>query len=394
MMKRLLSTLLCLFCAISLFACSVPEEHRFINPTESVDWEPTQPNPTQATEPTPVTTVPPSVMTASDLADDLSLQQQVAQLFLVKCPAGGASELLKQHHVGGIVLFSQDVAGETPSSLKTKLTGYQSYVPIPLIIAVDEEGGTVTRVSNREVFRSEAFQSPRNIYLEGGLKALRETETEKAQLLKSIGINVNLAPVCDVVTEDNAFMADRSLRLTEKATGEAVAAMVKAMQAEGIGAVLKHFPGFGNLTGDTHTGKVVDDRPIEILRQYDFVPFQMGIDAKVGAVMMSHSIVNCIDETRPASLSKDVIRILREDFGFDGIIMTDDLAMGAITDSYDEGEAAVQAILAGNDMLLTGWSETQYQAILAAVETNRISPARIYESVVRIIQWKMDLGLL
>ena len=197
-----------------------------------------------------------------------------------------------------------------------------------------------------------------------------------------------------MVTEDNAFMADRSLRLTEKATGEAVAAMVKAMQAEGIGAVLKHFPGFGNLTGDTYTGKVVDDRPMEMLRQYDFVPFQMGIDAKVGAVMMSHSIVNCIDETRPASLSKDVIRILREDFGFDGIIMTDDLAMGAITDSYDEGEAAVQAILAGNDMLLTGWSETQYQAILAAVETNRISPARIYESVVRIIQWKMDLGLL
>lgn len=394
MMKRILSILLCVICVLSLCACSVPEENRFINPTESVEWTPTEPKPTQATEPVPATTVPPSAKTAEDLADDLSLAQQVAQLFLVKCPTDGASKLLDQHHVGGVVLFSQDIAGETPDTLKTKLTGYQSYVPIPLIVAVDEEGGTVTRISNREAFRSEKFKSPQEIYLEGGLKALRETETEKAQLLKRVGINVNLAPVCDVVTEDKAYMADRSLRLTEKATGEAVAAMVKATQSCGVGAVLKHFPGFGNLTGNTHTDQVVDDRSLEMLQTYDLVPFQMGIDANVGAVMMSHSIVNCIDKTRPASLSDKAVSVLRNDLGFQGVIITDDLMMGAISDTYDAGEAAVMAIQAGNDMLLTAWSDAQYQAILDAVNTNRISLERIRESVVRIIQWKMDLGLL
>lgn len=386
--------LLCLILLVQLCGCALPEDQRFTNPPEDIEWERTEPTETRKPDPEPVPPAPPAEKTAEDIADDLTLKQQVAQMFLVKCPAGGAAELLESYHVGGIILFSQDTAGETPDSLRSEIQGYQDQVPVHLIVAVDEEGGTVNRISNRKAFRDEPFPAPHDVYMDGGISAIKEMEAEKARFLKDLGINVNLAPVCDVVSEDDAFMADRSLRLTEIETAETIAAMVKTMQSNGVGAVLKHFPGYGNLIGDTHTGKVVDDRSIAVLRAYDFLPFQKGIKAGVGAVMVGHSIVNAIDPTRPATLSKEVHRVLREDMEFKGVIITDDLAMGAITELYDAGEAAVQAILAGNDLLLTNWSVKQYEAVLDAVAEGRISPERIRESCIRIIQWKKDLGLL
>lgn len=379
---------------MQLCGCALPEDQRFTNPPEDIEWERTEPKETVAQDPEPVPPAPPAEKTAEDIADDLTLKQQVAQMFLVKCPAGGATELLEGYHVGGIILFSQDTAGETPDSLRAEIQGYQDQVPVHLIVAVDEEGGTVNRISNRKAFRDEPFPAPHDVYMDGGISAVKEMEAEKARFLKNLGINVNLAPVCDVVSEDDAFMADRSLRLTEIETAETIAAMVKTMQSNGVGAVLKHFPGYGNLIGDTHTGKVVDDRSIAVLHAYDFLPFQKGIKAGVGAVMVGHSIVNAIDPTRPATLSKDVHKVLRDDMDFDGVIITDDLAMGAITELYDAGEAAVQAILAGNDLLITNWSVKQYEAVLDAVAEGRISPERIRESCIRIIQWKKDLGLL
>lgn len=385
---------MCLILLLQLCGCALPEDQRFVNPTERIDWEPTEP---KAQEPPAETKAPtpPSEKTAEQIANDLSREQRIAQLFLVKCPAGGAAALLEEYDVGGIVLYGQDTAGETPSSLRSEIADYQTLVPVKLIIAVDEEGGTVNRVSSREAFRDEPFPAPHDVYMAGGISAVKETEAEKARFLKDLGINVNLAPVCDVVTEDDAFMADRSLRLTEIETAETVAAMVKAMQGNGVGAVLKHFPGYGNLIGDTHTGKVVDDRSIGMLRAYDFKPFQKGIKAGVGAVMVGHSIVNAIDTRYPASLSEKVIDVLRGELEFEGVIITDDITMGAVTEYYDASEASINAILAGNDMILTGWSETQFWAVYNAVyKDGRISEERLMESVVRIIQWKMDLGLL
>lgn len=394
MITKRLSILLCLILVLQLWGCALPEDQRFVNPTEYIEWEPTEPKETKPQEPETLPPAPPSEKTAEDIVDDLTLKQQVAQMFLVKCPAGGAAELLEDYHVGGIVLYGQDTAGETPASLRAELEEYQSLVPVRLIVAVDEEGGTVNRISSRKAFRDEPFQAPHDIYMAGGISAVKETEAEKARFLKDLGINVNLAPVCDVVTEDDAFMADRSLRLTEIETAETVAAMVKAMQSGGVGAVLKHFPGYGNLIGDTHTGKVVDDRSIGVLRAYDFLPFEKGIKAGVGAVMVGHSIVNAIDPTCPATLSKEVHQTLRDELNFKGVIITDDLAMAAVTDLYDPGEAAVRAVLAGNDMLLTNWSAVQYEAILDAVAEGRIPADRIRQSCIRIIQWKKDLGLL
>lgn len=397
MKYRFLTFLLCICCFFSLVGCAVPEEYRYVNPTETTEWERTEPTEDPATE--PIVTDPPVTephrISARELANQLSDEDLIAQLFLVKCPTDKEVELLQEFHVGGILLFGPDVNDETPGSLKEKVSLWQEYCPIPLIIAVDEEGGDVVRLSSNPNFRSEKFPAPQKVYLDGGLNGLRTVEEEKAKLLRSSGINVNLAPVCDVVSSESGFMARRSLYQPAKTTGKAVAAMVETMQSNGVGAVLKHFPGYGDLAGDTHTGRVVDDRSLESLREYDLVPFQSGVDAGAGAVMVGHSIVNVLDSAHPASLSIPVHELLRNELGFEGVIMTDDLMMHAVTDNYDPGEAAIKAVLAGNDLLITAWSQVQYDAIYNAWKTdNRITRDQLLDSVTRIIQWKMDLGLL
>lgn len=395
MRMRLLALVLCLCTIFGLCGCAVSEEYRFVNPTESYSFEITEPPQTSPTEPEPtVAETAPPTLSAGAIASGLSDEDLVAQLFLVKCPVGGPVDLLEKHHIGGLVLFDSDVIDDTPDSLRQKLNGWQEYAPIPLLVAVDEEGGCVSRLSSNPNFRSEPFGRIRDIYYEGGLISLRQSEAEKAQLLRRSGINVNLAPVCDVVSEENGFMASRSLFQTAKITGNAIAAMVETMQQNQVGAVLKHFPGYGNLSGDTHTGEVLDTRSKEFLEANDFVPFRQGIQAGAGAVMVGHSIVRELDAASPASLSAEIHRILREELGFNGVIMTDDLMMGAITKHYDEGEAAVQAVLAGNDLLLTAWSEHQYDAVLEALQAGRISRDALVASATRVIQWKMDLGLL
>ena len=393
MKHRTIALVLCLCCIAALFGCSVPEEYRYITPTEYLPWEPTDPPADKPTEPAPTQTEAPR-LSARDMAEELEVPELVAQLFLVKCPDGGAESLLREYHVGGIVLDSNDLNGKTPNSLRSTLGDWQDYAPIPLLVAVNEEGGDCVTLSGREEFRSEPFSAPRQIYYDGSISAIRDSEAEKAKLLKSCGINVNLAPVCDVACEDSALMARRSLFQTPKTTGKAIAAMVKTMQKHQVGAVLKHFPGYGSIRLDTQDGKVTDQRELAALESYDLLPFVYGIDAGAGAVMVSHLTVISMDANNPASLSEKVLHKLRGELGFRGVILTDDLQKGAITQNFSPEKAAIQAIQAGNDMILTSWSEDVYDAIVAAVHSGEISRDQLLDSAERIIQWKMDLGLL
>ena len=160
-----------------------------------------------------------------------------------------------------------------------------------------------------------------------------------------------------------------------------------------IGSVLKHFPGYGNNT-DTHVAMARDERSLEELEQADLLPFAAGMEANAGAVMVSHTVVTAMDETMPASLSSAVHRYIRENMCYDGVIMTDDLAMAAISQQFGSGEAAVLAVLAGNDMLCTWEYETEYAAVLEAVYAGRIPEEQLNTSVLRILRWKQSLGLL
>ena len=218
-------------------------------------------------------------------------------------------------------------------------------------------------------------------------------ESEKADLLSSLGINVNMAPVCDVTTQKGAFMYSRSLGQSPEITGEFVAGTVERMAKFHVGSVLKHFPGYGN-NSDTHTGIAVDDRSLETLESADLVPFAAGIEAGCDAILVSHTIVNAFDDSLPATLSPAVHAYLREEMGFEGVIVTDDLVMQAITDTYGAGEAAVMAVLAGNDLLCSTEYQVQYQAVLEAVQSGRISREILDSAVTRLLRWKQELELI
>ena len=379
MKKRMLSLLLAALCLAGMAACGQDA--------------PAEPTSSEAVIPENAEPEPPAPDPAELYVNNLPLETQVAQMFFARCPDVDAAALAGEYGIGGYILFGRDFEGQTPDSVTATIQSYQDVAATPMLIGVDEEGGTVVRVSANPAFRAEKFRSPQALYNEGGFDLITSDTMEKDELLSSIGVNVNFAPVCDVSTDPNDFMNARSFGRDAAQTSEYVRTVVGQMAADGMGMVLKHFPGYGNNI-DTHTGIATDERPIETFRESDFLPFAAGIEAGAQSVLVSHNIVTCMDSELPASLSPAVHDILRDELGFEGVIMTDDLIMEAITD-YTGGEnAAVLAVQAGNDMLVSSDFVTQYNAVLAAVQDGTISEDRIRESAIRVIRWKMDLGLL
>lgn len=347
-----------------------------------------------APENTPVSPDTPAVSQPDDaLLETMTLEEKVGQLFFVRCPEEDELAETLALRPAGFVLFSRDFEGETPDSVRETIEGYQQESEIPLLIGVDEEGGTVVRVSRYEAFRRWPFQSPQELYDEGGLEAFIYDTAEKDDLLADLGINVNLAPVCDVSTDEDDFIYDRTLGQDAEATAEAVRTTVSQMEKDGMGSVLKHFPGYGP-NGDTHEQIITDTRDLETYRTEDFLPFEAGIEAGADAVLVSHLIVSCMDGSLPASLSPQVHAVLRDELHFDGVILTDDLAMDAITGFTGDADAAVLAIQAGNDLIISSDFPTQYQAVLDAVYDGTLTEAEIDQHVHRVLEWKRALGLL
>ena len=344
-------------------------------------------------EPTATTAATEAIDPMQLLLDAMTVEEKVGQLFLARYPGETALEDISAYHLGGYILFGQDFEAETPDSLRQRIAACQSAAPIPLLMSVDEEGGTVCRVSRYPAFRAQRFPSPRESYDIGSMEQVLAIESEKAALLTDLGINVNMAPVCDITTDPAAFMYRRSLGQSPEETGRFVSATVQLYENHRLGSVLKHFPGYGNNV-DTHTGMARDDRSLQELEAADLVPFAAGMKAGCDAILVSHTIITALDDAAPASLSPAVHAYLRDTMGFDGVIVTDDLVMEAITDAYGAEEAAVLAVLAGNDLLCSTEYQIQYPAVLEAVQAGRISVAQLDKSVMRILQWKRELGLI
>ena len=341
----------------------------------------------QAEEPDPI------AARAQELLDGMTLEEKVGQMFIARCPETDAAQLAADYHLGGYILFGRDFKDKTAEQVTTDIQSYQDAAEIPLLIAVDEEGGTVNRVSSNPNLRSSPFRSPQSLYSEGGLELVRSDAQEKCRLLESLGININFAPVCDVSQDPADFIYDRTLGRDAQETSQYVAAVVETMAEEGMGSVLKHFPGYGNNT-DTHTGVAYDDRPYDTFLTSDFLPFQAGIAAGADMVLVSHNIVSAMDEASPASLSPEVHRVLREDLGFTGVIVTDDLVMDGVRDFAGDDEAAVLAVQAGNDLLCCTDFQTQVPAVLAAIESGEITEEQIDAAVLRVLTMKLRLGIL
>ena len=322
----------------------------------------------------------------------MTTEEKVGQLFLAHCPDEGAEELVSRLHLGGLLMFARNFEHRDPQSVTEFTRRCNERAKIPLLIAADEEGGTVVRISKYPQYRAEPFRSPKDIYAQGGFDAVREEAAEKARLMLSMGVNYDLAPVCDYTDDEEKYIAKRSFGHTPDMCAEFIRVTVSAMVKEGLCCSLKHFPGYGG-NSDTHMGMSVDVRPREEFEEKDLLPFRAGIDAGAQSVMVSHNIVECFDRQYPASLSYGIHEYLRKDMGYGGVIITDSLTMGAIRQFTGGADPCVRALLCGNDMIITSLFEEGYNCILNAVENGAVPEERLDDAVSRILSMKRRIGL-
>lgn len=332
---------------------------------------------------------------ADRLLSEMSTEEKLAQMMLVAMPQKKSVSVQKNYQFGGYILFGRDFARSTKKSLKKEISNCRNVSDIGMLIAVDEEGGSVVRASLYRKFRKSKFRSPQKVYKSGGYKGVTRDTRTKDRFLKSLGINCNLAPVADVAYRKKNFIYKRSFSTNAGKVCKYVKLTVNQMNADNMVSAMKHFPGYGN-NGDTH-GKVIrDKRSYLTFYVRDLRPFRTGIENGTDMIMMSHTIVNAFDKKRPVSLSPEAVRYLREEMGFDGVIITDGLAMKAVTkNAGSQGKAAVKAVQAGNDMIcVTGSYRKTYEALCQAAEEGKFNQEQIDASVKRILMMKIRRGII
>lgn len=330
---------------------------------------------------------------AEAILEQMTLEEKVGQLVLARYPGGDtAQSVVSELHPGGFTLFAQDFENKTPEELSAELTELQKTSGIPLLLAVDEEGGTVVRISKFPQYRAERFPAQSEVLSSGGTDGVHSDAAEKSALLRSLGLNMNLAPVCDLPRSDLDYIADRAFGTDVTEVTEAVASAVTGYNDSGVISALKHFPGYGN-NSDTHTGISLDSRPMSEFEELDLKPFISGIEAGAPVVMVSHNIVECVDAELPGSLSPEMYALVRS-LGFNGVIMTDDLSMKAIGTYCGEDEAAVTAFLAGADLLCSTDYESAVSSLISAVKSGKITEERLDQSVSRILEMKIKYGII
>jgi len=313
----------------------------------------------------------------------LNLDEKIGQLLLVRYPGSNAVDVAKKYHVSGFAFYEKDFKDKTETEVRKMIQDVQNAASIPLLTSVDEEGGNVVRVSSNPNLAKEKFKSPIELYKNGGLPAIKQDTIDKSRLLYGLGLNVNLAPVVDVSTNNTDYIYPRALQEDTALTSSYAKTVIEASKNTGVSYVLKHFPGYGNTS--------IDNRTLDDLKKNDLPPFESGIAAGAEAVLVGHNTVNNIDSKNPASLSSNVHNLLRNDLGFTGVIIADDIAMGALNGIDDP---AVKAILAGNDLVITTDYEESFNSIKSAVQDGTVSEDTIDELALRVLSWKYHKLLL
>lgn len=341
---------------------------------------------------------------ALDTLGKMSTQEKIWQLFFARpeqitgveaaTVAGDMTRTaLETKKVGGLIYSARNI--EDPEQVTKLLQGTQEFSEIPLFMGIDEEGGSVCRISNVEAMNLAPVEAASAYGAKADVETLSADYLLLAQFMKQLGFNLNFAPVCDVPDNDQSTIFTRAFSTDPAVCSDFVKAAVSAYHEGGIGACLKHFPGYGAAAQDDHFGTVVIGSTPEELRQQDLLPFLAGIEAGADFVMISHLTCSEIS-TEPSDLSKEIVtELLRSELGFSGVIITDAQDMGSITGLYSPADAAVKALQAGCDMILTpaGLQEA-YDGVLAAVQNGQISEQRIDESVLRILDAKVSMGIL
>ena len=339
---------------------------------------------------------------------NLTTEQKVCQLFCVRpeslvdvtmTAAGDKTRsALEKHPVGGICFFAQNL--EDPDQTTEMLTNVKQFSTdicgLPMLCAVDEEGGTVARVASNSAFGVEDVGDMRDIGDAGDTDKAKDAAVTVGTYLKKLGFTMDFAPDADVCNNpESDTMARRSFGTTSDVVAPMVKAQVEGYLSTGIGCCAKHFPGIGGATGDSESEPIVSEKTADEMAEEELVPFQSAIEAGVPMIMVGHlSCPNITGDSTPASLSKDIVTdMLRDRLGFDGVIITDSIGMGAIGANYTTEQATLAAIDAGVDMVLMPADfDAAYAAVLDAVSSGDITEDRLNDSVRRIIRMKRQLN--
>ncbi len=397
-MKKLRKSAVCLILSLllALSACgTAPEEPALPSPdAEGV----ATPSPTPTPEPTP--TPDPVLTRAEELLAGMSLREKLCQLMIVRpevltgeSPVTAAGETtrlaLEQYPVGGLIYSVDNLV--TQEQTREMIENTQSYSKIPLIISADEEGGNVGRLMYK---LGTTFIHSMYSYKDMGEDTAYQNALTIGTDMVSCLFNTDFAPVADVWTNPaNTVIGDRAYSDEFGQASELVAAAVRGFTESGVICCVKHFPGHGDTSTDTHEGAAVVDKSLEELRAGEFLPFEAGIEAGVDMVMVGHITVTAVDD-EPATISHEVITgLLREELGWDGVVVTDSLDMGALA-GYEIGEVCVKYLEAGGDIML---GIPDLAAALTALETavteGRLTEQRIDESALRVLMLKLSHGI-
>lgn len=320
----------------------------------------------------------------------MSLDEKIGQILLARYNGETALEDIKKYSLSGFIMYEKDFKDKSKDDVINMIKKLQNNSKIPLIIGVDEEGGKVVRVSSNPLLVENKFKSSQELYSLGGFDEIRKDTINKSKILSDLGINLNLAPVVDVSTDPSDYMYERSLGKSAELTKEYAKTVIEASKLSDVSYTLKHFPGYGNNI-DTHNGIAIDNRTYESIMNNDIPPFVSGIKAKAEVILVSHNIVTSIDSNNPASLSLSIHELLREKLNFAGIILTDDLDMGATSNIED---ASVKAVLAGNNLIITTNYKDSFNSIKNAINNNTITEEDIDALAHRVLSWKYYKGLI
>lgn len=336
-----------------------------------------------------------------EIVAQMPLEDRVAGLFFVTPEAitgvstavkagDGTKDALNTYAVGGIAYFAKNIKSE--EQFKEMVSNTVLYSKYPLFIGIDEEGGEVSRLSTAGLV--EKTDSAQVIGESGDPNKAYEAGVKIGTYLADYGINVNFAPVADLASVENSVMTKRSYGNDASQVSQYVAGMVKGMEEQGITACLKHFPGIGGTTEDSHNGLATLTTSAEDFRNNEFAVFKAGIEAGADIIMVGHEDAPALtnNDNTPASLSKIIVTdILRGELGYNGVVITDAMNMKAISEYYGSGEAAIMAFKAGCDMVLMPEDfEEAYNAVLEAIADGTISEQRINDSLKRVYRVKYE----
>ncbi|MBO5523827.1 MAG: glycoside hydrolase family 3 protein, partial [Roseburia sp.] len=359
--------------------------------------ESTESSGTSVSTEAPEAVITPETQQAMDFVAGMTLEQKIAQMFVITpealtgypnvTAAGDTTKTCyQQKPVGGIIYMEENLLGsEQTTKMLTDMQAIAKEITgLPAFLSVDEEGGTVTRIAKNEAFGVNDVGNMSEIGASGDTAKAGQAGVTLGTYLKALGFNVDFAPVADVLTNpDNTVIGTRSFGSDPQTVADMVSAELQGLQSQGVYGVVKHFPGHGGTAGDSHEAAVTLDKSLEDLMATELVPFERAVQDGVSFVMVGHiSVPSVVGDDTPASLSQMMVsNVLREQLGYDGIVITDALNMGAVTDNYTSDQAAVLAVNAGVDMLLMPQDyEAAYNGLLAAVQDGTISEERIDES--------------